>query len=954
MTKGGKHDRPRSSSRSRKNEYLVCPTCPRSWVFVHKAGKTGWESCRECGRLWKDPARAIVTFDLGETEGGASLPLRSCLKGSGVGLDPILQVLLPNFNKAKVDGDQEGQTKLLAVCPDLEAAWKPPPEASPVERLAQKAQQLRQLQAQQGRIKNQLLQAAQTLKDMQTKLRTNIDECHSAQSEIDELVGKTKAAGPQSDARQAQQAHQEHEEDFPELETEELASLDEPTRKQYEEAAAAHKKARNLLKSATDAGKAAREAAERLRTLHNSIKRRRGAGGEAQGTDAAAAEPDETAAAATPEAVDFTDPSAIDQYIARGQPALHRRAPDSAIVNTKKERPTRMKSGYVDVLFANVTHYGEKVRHYVEHCSFDMLGLAEHHLLPKAAKQEIKKLRFKGWQSQFSWTPATPSMRSKPRHGSTLARWHGDSVFQKELRDISIILWRLKGATLALISVYLDCSVGLDGPANVAKMAQLTRVVKSLGVPWVALGDWNNTPTQMQQSPWLKALRGELLIPSDCTVTCSTGKGRLIDYGIASRDFHPFVKEFKPVRDVPWSPHVGLHLRLHSRPASVKVQMPIQPVKIEIATTTVHKEKGLKRAQRDREKYQKMVAAAAERDENAATPGDLHHDEYGHLLETTYATKQKETTSDEQRLQALADTRGRAVQDPVDDVAESWAYRLDPEGSNKLAYHFGEWSVAAEQSLCIMTDAKPKEKVRIGCNPKFTLRKVTIQEKTDPFLDAALREKANLWEASAARLRELAILKARQKKDEHLKLVENVMRSLSQRIELIDQAKGGKQDTDWDKEEDSRVLLNLTQYLAGQPCQSLRGPLGPKPPKKQRKIGVSGTEQEATEIVPPVATSSMGCEDDPYVHMDAEADEPTPTGPLYGVGDTMDLDGGKLDTYGSTDWGYIVPTGPLYGVGATSDEGSKHYDTLDAIYWDYAAPTGPLYGVGAKSVRECE
>eukprot|EP00959_Pyramimonas_sp_CCMP1952_P242434 5067432-Pyramimonas_sp.AAC.1 len=66
---------------------------------------------------------------------------------------------------------------------------------------------------------------------MQTKLRTNIDECQSAQAEIDELVGKTKAAGPQSEARQAQQAHQEQEEEFPELETEELASLDEPTRK---------------------------------------------------------------------------------------------------------------------------------------------------------------------------------------------------------------------------------------------------------------------------------------------------------------------------------------------------------------------------------------------------------------------------------------------------------------------------------------------------------------------------------------------------------------------------------------------------------------------------------------------------------------------------------------------------------------------------------------------------
>jgi len=162
-----------------------------------------------------------------------------------------------------------------------------------------------------------------------------------------------------------------------------------------------------------------------------------------------------------------------------------------------------MKRGYVDVLFANVTNYGEKVRHFVEHCNFDMIGLAEHHLLKKAAQLEIKKLRFKGWQSQFTWTPATPTGKSASgTHGGTcwLARaGHvtsahlpdatGQSVFQKDLRDISIVLWRLQGATLALINVYLDCSVGLNDPKNASKLVQLTRVVRSLGVPWAILGD---------------------------------------------------------------------------------------------------------------------------------------------------------------------------------------------------------------------------------------------------------------------------------------------------------------------------------------------------------------------------------------------------------------------------------------------------------------------------------
>eukprot|EP00959_Pyramimonas_sp_CCMP1952_P267317 5589119-Pyramimonas_sp.AAC.1 len=64
--------------------------------------------------------------------------------------------------------------------------------------------------------------------------------------------------------------------------------------------------------------------------------------------------------------------------------AVRHSVPDEASSCGQKRRPAKMKSGRVDVLFANVTYYGEKVRHYVEHCSFDMVGLAEHHLLQKA------------------------------------------------------------------------------------------------------------------------------------------------------------------------------------------------------------------------------------------------------------------------------------------------------------------------------------------------------------------------------------------------------------------------------------------------------------------------------------------------------------------------------------------------------------------------------------------
>eukprot|EP00959_Pyramimonas_sp_CCMP1952_P369651 7742433-Pyramimonas_sp.AAC.1 len=86
--------------------------------------------------------------------------------------------------------------------------------------------------------------------------------------------------------------------------------------------------------------------------------------------------------------------------------------------------------------------------------------------------------------------------------------------------------------------------------------------------------------------------------------------------------------------------------------------MPVQPVKIEINTATMHKEKGLERDQRDRDQYLKLIDSNDNRGD-AAQPGDLHRDEHVHLLEDTYAVKQNETASDEHWLQALTDTRGR-------------------------------------------------------------------------------------------------------------------------------------------------------------------------------------------------------------------------------------------------------------------------------------------------------
>eukprot|EP00959_Pyramimonas_sp_CCMP1952_P354365 7423650-Pyramimonas_sp.AAC.1 len=79
-----------------------------------------------------------------------------------------------------------------------------------------------------------------------------------------------------------------------------------------------------------------------------------------------------------------------------------------------------------------------------------------------------------------------------------------------------------------------------------------------------------------------------------------------------------------------------------------------------------------------------------------------------------------------------------------------------------------------------------------------------------------------MWEALAARMRELAVLKARQKQPQDVQGVANIIASLSERLGLLEHAKGGDKDAVTDRREDTRVLHNVTCFLAGQACPSLR------------------------------------------------------------------------------------------------------------------------------------
>ena len=113
-------------------------------------------------------------------------------------------------------------------------------------------------------------------------------------------------------------------------------------------------------------------------------------------------------------------------------------------------------------------------------------------------------------------------------HGTT-----GWTAGPLDLKDITVMPWKLKRVPLLLIGIYLDASIGLRGN-NMRKLCTLASIVKDHAGPWIAVGDWDNEPWQLEQDGWLEKLGAQTRVPCNSGHTCTIGRGRLIDYVVCS------------------------------------------------------------------------------------------------------------------------------------------------------------------------------------------------------------------------------------------------------------------------------------------------------------------------------------------------------------------------------------------------------------------------------------
>ena len=93
----------------------------------------------------------------------------------------------------------------------------------------------------------------------------------------------------------------------------------------------------------------------------------------------------------------------------------------------------------------------------------------------------------------------------------------------EQLGRLAVSKLRVKGADILLMATYLWTGVGPTGP-NVQLLASMAAALQAAGLPWIAYGDWQMSPLQLESTGWMQKMGGEVLGQPNLEATCWTGE----------------------------------------------------------------------------------------------------------------------------------------------------------------------------------------------------------------------------------------------------------------------------------------------------------------------------------------------------------------------------------------------------------------------------------------------
>jgi hypothetical protein len=134
--------------------------------------------------------------------------------------------------------------------------------------------------------------------------------------------------------------------------------------------------------------------------------------------------------------------------------------------------------------------------------------------------------------------------------------------------DWTPVTWHLKGTTLTVVSLYLDCNRSLTDGINSRKLTALAAFLKTLQGAWVVCGDFNTDPKTFWATGWPKAMGASAIIslPEDQhTCFLAEQEPSHIDFAMTNDAGSKLITGVEGVYDVPWKPHIGLKFTIRGQ-----------------------------------------------------------------------------------------------------------------------------------------------------------------------------------------------------------------------------------------------------------------------------------------------------------------------------------------------------------------------------------------------------
>jgi len=137
-----------------------------------------------------------------------------------------------------------------------------------------------------------------------------------------------------------------------------------------------------------------------------------------------------------------------------------------------------------------------------------------------------------------------------------------------------------KGDTeIVFIHMYGHVGLGLTG-ANIEMVQQIGRATDGGRRFVIAVGDTNVTAEALEASGLLEEAGLTLIRPNNVNMTCTSGKGSMIDYALVTTSFAAAIVSVEAVTEVPWGPHFGLRVKYRTNTSDIMVPEIVRPMDV--------------------------------------------------------------------------------------------------------------------------------------------------------------------------------------------------------------------------------------------------------------------------------------------------------------------------------------------------------------------------------------